>query len=381
MERVSRRDRDMKSVTSTANDAATARGATSRARRPRQDLAPRHGALTALLVLAVFYTLYITRELTLPIVLALLLAMVLTPAVRWLARWHVPRALAAAVLVLGLLAGVIYGGYSLSEPASLWLQKSPQIMKDLERKLRPIQEKVEEVDKAAQQVEKITQAQQPRTPTVQVRNPGVRQFVLSQAQQLITSTLIMFFLLYFMLATGDRLVARALWVFRSAPMRARAKEIGARVVHSISVYLGTMALINIAFGAATALLMYALGMPNPVLWGALAAILNFVPYLGALVTLSILSVVALLSFDDLGHALLVPAAFLVLNEIEGDMLTPWLLGRRLSLNPLAIFLGLVFWGWLWGAIGALLAVPIMVTLKEVCDNIERLAPIGRVLAR
>lgn len=371
----------MKSVTFTAQDVENTNGGSTRTRASRRNPWQQNGALTALLVLAVFYTLYITRELTLPIVLAVLLAMVLTPAVRWLVRLHIPRALAAAVLVLGLLSGLIYGGYTLSEPASMWLQKAPQIMKDLERKLRPIQEKVEEVDKAAQQVEKITQAQQPRTPTVQIRGAGVRQYVLSQAQQLITSTLIMFFLLYFMLATGDRLVARSLWLFRSASVRARAKDIGAKVVHSISIYLGTMALINLTFGAATALLMYALGMPNPVLWGALAAILNFLPYLGALVTLSILSVVAILSFDDLGQALLVPAAFLVLNEMEGDMLTPWLLGRRLSLNPLAVFLGLVFWGWLWGAIGAFLAVPIMVTVKEVCDNIERLSPIGRLLAR
>lgn len=191
----------------------------------------------------------------------------------------------------------------------------------------------------------------------------------------------MFFLLYFMLATGNSILARGLGLLRSASARQQAKDIGANVVHRISVYLGTMALINIAFGAATALLMYALGMPNPVLWGALAAVLNFVPYLGALVTVSILSIVALLSFDDLGQALLVPAAFLVLNQIEGDMLTPWLLGRRLSLNPLVVFLGLVFWAWLWGAVGAFLAVPIMVTVKEVCDNVERLAPIGRLLGR
>lgn len=371
----------MKSATSAATDAGTAHGGARRTRNSQRNPAPRNGALTALLVLAVFYTLYITRELTLPIVLAVLLAMVLTPAMRALMRLRVPRVLASAVLVLGLLTGLVYGGYTLSEPASLWLQKSPQIMKEFERKLRPIREKVQEVDKAAEQVEKIAQSPQASTPTVKIRATGVREFVLAQAQQLITGTLIMFFLLYFMLATGDRLVARGLWLFRSAPARARAKEIGAKIVHSISVYLSTMALINLVFGAATALLMYALGMPNPVLWGALAAVLNFVPYLGALVTVSIISVVALLSFDDLGQALLVPAAFLVLNQIEGDMLTPWLLGRRLSLNPLAVFLGLVFWGWLWGAIGAFLAVPIMVTIKEACDNIERLAPVGRMLAR
>jgi len=364
-----------------ADDATPRRHTDARSRNPRQNPWPRSGALTALLVLAVFYTLYITRELTLPIVLAVLLAMVLTPAVRALVRWHIPRALASAFLVLGLLGGLVYGGYTLSEPASLWLQKAPQMLNELERKLRPIQKKVEEVDKAAQQVEKITQAPQPRRQTVQVQETGVRQYVLSQTQQLVTGTLIMFFLLYFMLATGDRLLSRSLGLLASGPARERAKEIGARVVHSISVFLGTMALINVVFGAATALLMYLLGMPNPVLWGVLAALLNFVPYLGALVTVAILSVVALLSFDDVGQALLVPATFLVLNSLEGDVLTPWLLGRRLSLNPLVIFLGLVFWGWLWGGFGAFLAVPILVTVKEICDNVESLVPVGRILGR
>ena len=341
-----------------------------------------NSALTALLVLAVFYTLYLTRELSLPIVLALVLAMLLSPAMRGLMRLHVPRPLASAIVVLGLLGGVVYGGYALSEPASLWLQKSPQMLTELEHKLRPIKKKVEEVDKAAQQVEKITQApQQPRTPTVQVRDTGLRQYLLAQTQQVVTSALIMFFLLYFMLATGNQMLRRGLGLLPSAPARQQALDIVAKVGHSISVYLGTMALINIVFGTATAVLMYLLGMPNPVLWGVVAAVLNFVPYLGALVTLAILSVVALLSFDDLGQALLVPAAFLVLNEIEGDMITPWLLGRRLSLNPLGVFLGLVFWGWLWGAVGAFLAVPILVTLKAVCDNVERLMPLGRMLGR
>lgn len=380
MERVARRDRDMKSATSAAGTAASTNAAI-RSRTTRPPLRSRNSALTALFVLAVFYTLYITRELTLPVVLAMVLAMVLTPALRGLVRLHIPRALGAGILVLGLLGGLIYGGYTLSEPASLWLQKSPQMLNELERKLRPIRKKVEEVDKAAQQVEKITQAPKPSTPTVQVRETNLRQYVLSGAGRLVTSTLIMFFLLYFMLATGNSILARGLALLRSANARQQAKEIGANVVHRISMYLGTMALINITFGAATALLMYALGMPNPVLWGALAALLNFVPYLGALVTVSILSIVALLSFDDLGQALLVPAAFLVLNQIEGDMLTPWLLGRRLSLNPLVIFLGLVFWSWLWGAVGAFLAVPIMVTVKEVCDNVDRLTPIGRLLGR
>lgn len=351
------------------------------ARRRRSTPPPvRNGAITALLVLAVFYTLYITRELSLPIVLALLLAFLLSPLVRGLIRAHVPRPLAAAVVVLSLLATTVYGLYALSEPASLWLQKSPQLLNDLERKLRPIKEKVKEVDKAAEQVEKIARPDQPRQ-AVEVRERGVRELLLVGTQTLVTSLLIMFFLLYFLLATGDRLFQRLLDLMPSVSARKDALEIARRIERNVSAYLGTMALINVVFGAVIALTMHLLGMPNPMLWGVLAAALNFVPYLGPLVMTAILTVVALLTFEAIGDALLIPAAFVVLNQIEGDMLTPWLLGHRLSLNPLAIFLGLVFWAWLWGAVGAFLAVPILVTVKVICDSVDRFAPVGALLGR
>ena len=353
-------------------------------RRKRRTSPPppvRNGAITALLVLAVFYTLYITRELSLPIVLALLLALLLSPLVRGLIRLHVPRPLAAGVVVLSLLATTAYGLYALSEPASLWLQKAPQMLGDLERKLRPIKEKVQEVDKAAEQVEKIARPDTKPGKAVEVQPRGVRQLLLVGTQSIVTGLLIMFFLLYFLLATGDRLFQRLLDLMPSATDRKTLVDIAQRIGRHVSTYLGTMALINVVFGGVIALAMYWLGMPNPVLWGVLAAALNFVPYLGPLIMVSILSVVSLLTFEAMSDAVLVPLTFVVLNEIEGDLLTPWLLGQRLSLNPLAIFLGLVFWAWLWGAVGAFLAVPILVTLKVICDNVERLAPAAAILGR
>lgn len=353
-------------------------------RRKRRSSPPppvRNGAITALLVLAVFYTLYITRELSLPIVLALLLALLLSPLVRGLVGLHLPRPLAAGVVVLSLMATTVYGLYALAEPASLWLQKAPQMLGDLERKLRPIKEKVQEVDKAAEQVEKIARPDAKPGKAVEVQPRGVRQLLLVGTQSIVTGLLIMFFLLYFMLATGDRLFQRLLDLMPSATDRKNLVDIAHRIGRNVSTYLGTMAVINVVFGAVVALAMYWLGMPNPVLWGVLAAALNFVPYLGPLLMVGILSVVALLSFETVGEAALIPLAFVVLNEIEGDLLTPWLLGQRLSLNPLAIFLGLIFWAWLWGAVGAFLAVPILVTAKAICDNVERLAPAAAILGR
>lgn len=338
--------------------------------------------VTALFVLAVFYTLYLTRELTLPIILALLLSFLLRPAVRALQRAHVPLFLASAIVVLALVGAVAAGGYAIAEPASLWIQKSPQIMRDLEHKLRPIKQKVQEVNKAAQQVEKITAVEQPpRTTAVQVRGPSVRALVLDSAQQILTGAMVMFFLLYFLLATGESLIDRISQLARTVDGRKSVVCIVNDIERNVSRYLGSITLISCVMGVLTGLLMYALGMPNPVLWGALAAVLNFLPYIGPMVMLVILTVVALLTFDTVPRALVVTGSYFMLEAFEGQLLTPMFLGRHLSLNPVIIFLGLIFWGWLWGPAGALLAVPLLMTLKIICEHVDPLKPLGPILNR
>lgn len=361
----------------------TVSGAPRRASRPLLARAgPVRGwVVTALFVLAVFYTLYLTRGLTLPIVLALLLHFLLHPVVRALRYVRFPVHLASALVVLLLLGSLGFAGYALSEPIAQWVQKSPQIVRQLERKLRPIKEKVEEVDKAAAQVEKITKPERPPTPTVQVRNTSVRAMVWAHIEPLLTGTVVMFFLLYFLLATGERLIQRIAEIATTRSGAARVLDIANAVEHNISGYLGSITLINAGLGAGTALIAYAFGMPNPLLWGAMAMLFNFVPYLGSMVTLSILTVVAVLTFESLSYALLVPAAFLLVATLEGQVVTPLVLGRRLALNPVVVFLGLIFWGWLWGPAGALLAVPILVALKIICDHVRPLAAWGTLLGR
>ena len=147
----------------------------------------------------------------------------------------------------------------------------------------------------------------------------------------------------------------------------------------MSSYLTTVTLINAAFGVMVGVAMYWLGMPNPVLWGVLAGVTNFIPYVGALLCMAVLAVVALVHFDTLGPALAVLAVFFVLNLVESYLLTPLVVGRQLSLNPVAVFVGVLFWGWIWGVMGALLAVPILAMAKIFCDRIEGLAPVGEFL--
>jgi predicted PurR-regulated permease PerM len=332
-------------------------------------------------VLAVFYTLYLTRALTLPIVLALLLSFLLRPLVRALGRAHVPIHLASGVVVLALLGGLATAGYLLSEPLAGWLQKSPQLVNQLERKLRPIKEKVQEVDKAAAQMEKITAPRQGGSPTVEVRTTSLRAYLWDRAEPLITGGMVMFFLLYFLLATGDRLIRRISELAATVEGHQRVIDIAHSVERNISRYLASVTLINAGLGICTAVLTYVLGMPNPLLWGALAMLLNYVPYLGAFVTLSILTLVALLTFDSTTYALLVPMSFLLLTSLEGQLITPLILGKRLALNPVVLFVGLIFWGWLWGPAGALLAVPLLMTLKIVGEHVPPLASASAILSR
>jgi predicted PurR-regulated permease PerM len=337
-------------------------------------------ALTGLFVLAAFYTLYLARSFILPIVLAVLLNFLLSPVVRGLHKLHIPNALGAGLVVLGLVGGVAWGVYELSGPAYQWAQEAPRSLRKIERRLREFKKPVQTMSQATEQVEKITTVGGGRTPQrieVQTETLGERMF--SQATEIVAGGTVMLILLFFLLASGDLFLRKLIRVLPSLADKRRAVEIARQIESDISAYLVTITCINIALGLATWGLMTLLEVPNPLLWGVLATVTNFIPYLGAIVMIAILSAVGFLSFDELGRALLVPGAFIGLNLLESYLVTPLVLGRRLTLNPVVIFLGLTFWGWLWGIAGALIAVPIMAVLKIFCDHSERLAAIGEFL--
>jgi predicted PurR-regulated permease PerM len=188
-------------------------------------------------------------------------------------------------------------------------------------------------------------------------------------------------LLYFLLAAGDLFLQKLIKVLPQFRDKKKAVSIARETEASISTYLVTVTLVNLTLGLAVAGVMYLLGMPNPLLWGALAALVEFVPYLGATALVAVLSLAGLVTFEQIGHALLVPAAYLGVNILQSQFISPLILGRRLTLNPVAIFVGLVFWWWIWGVPGAFIAVPLLATFKIFCDHIEALAPIGEFLGR
>jgi predicted PurR-regulated permease PerM len=339
-------------------------------------------ALVGLLVLGVFYTLYFASAVFIPIALAVLFSLLLAPLVRRLARFGVPEALGAAIVLALVLAGVVFGILRLAEPAADWLARAPYSFARLEERVRDLRTPVEQVQEATRKVEELADMQaEPGRPAVVVEGPSLAQSLAIGTYSFLTAAAITTVLLYFMLASGDLFLLKLVQALPRLRDKKLAIEIARRSEREISTYLLTITCVNAVLGIATGIAMALLGMPNPVLWGVVAGMLNFVPYLGPTITIAILAFVALLSFDTWPEILLPPLVFLLLTALEGQLITPFVVGRRLMLNPVVIFISLLIWGWLWGIPGMLMAVPLLAAFKILCDHIEPMTPFGAFLGR
>jgi predicted PurR-regulated permease PerM len=338
----------------------------------------RHVALVGLALLALLYTLHFAQAFVLPIVVAILLNLLLSPVVRILRNHGIPEPLGAGILIVLVLGIVVFGAYRLTPVASAWVARAPESLETLQRKVQTLRQPVERVTRAAEQVEQATDMDK-KTPQVEIKGPSLTQQVFGGTTALLSAAMVVIFLTYFLLAAGDLFLQKLVGLLPQLKDKKTAVRIVRDTEAQISRYLVTTTLINAGVGVATGLALALVGMPNPVLWGVVAAVLNFVPYIGGLVNTVILTLAALLTFEDVGHALLVPVVFTVINILEGNLITPMIVGRRMRLNTVAVFIGLIFWWYLWGIPGALLAVPIMATIKIASDHIESLAPIGEFL--
>jgi predicted PurR-regulated permease PerM len=339
-------------------------------------------SITGLFVLAALYTLYFARAFFLPIVLAVLLDFLLSPLIRALKRARVPEPLGAALVIVGLLGTAGVAVYGLVGPAREWGAKLPASMREAENRLRKLRTPVEQVSKTAEQVEQVAKVDNgAKTQEVVVKGPTLTKRLFGTTQTLIASAFEVVILLYFLLAAGDLFLQKLIKVLPQFRDKKKAVAIARETEASISTYLVTVTLVNLALGLAVGIVMFLLKMPNPLLWGALAALAEFIPYLGASAVVTLLTLAGLVTFEEVGHALLIPAAYLGVNVLQSQLLAPLILGRKLTLNPVAIFVGLVFWWWIWGVPGAFIAVPLIATFKIFCDHIEALAPIGEFLGR
>jgi predicted PurR-regulated permease PerM len=300
-----------------------------------------------------------------PVLFAVFIALLLSPTVDVLVRRRVPRIIAAAVVMATLIAlvGALLG--ATWRPARAWLETAPATLQKLERKLRPFTRFIAKVESVSTQAERMTEpgGGDARRPTPVALDP--KGFVKS-TQEWIVALVSMVFLALFLLATDLGSLGRR-WA--GTPW-ARAGPVIERVRGELGRYFSAVTLSNLLLGLGTAVTMWLLGMPNPLLWGVIAFTLNFVPYAGSAVTLVLLTAVALVSFDGIGKALSVAGTYLLLTTLEGQVLQPVLVGRRLDISPPVVLLGLWFGSWLWGVAGVALAMPMLVAIKAGAREIS-----------
>ena len=366
------------------SDAQEAEEVESRARSRVAELSQRPFdvgsiALTGLFVLAVFYTIYFMRSILLPIVLALLLSYLLRPIVRGLAQIKIPLPVSAALLLIGFFGLIAYGMSVLATPAAEWLQKAPAGFAELQRKLLPVKKSVAQVTQATGEIEKLasTNAQ---TKGVELKRRPIAEVLFMRTPEFIASAVLSLILLYFLLVYDQAFIAKLVKLLPTLSDKKAAVGIAHDIEEQISRYLFTVTAINVCLGVAVGAAVGLLGLRNPVMWGVMVALLNFVPYLGALTGIICMTIGAALSFDSLGYAFVFPAVYLSFGVLEGSFITPWIMGRSLTLNPVIILLSLTFWGWIWGIVGIILAVPILAAFKILCAHIKPMEPLAEFLS-
>lgn len=337
----------------------------------------------ALLLLAGLACAYVARALLFPIIMAVVLALLLRPAVTALQRFRIPESIGSAFVLALVVAAVAALATNLYEPAARWAELGPGELRQLERKLRDVARPVQAMRGATDKVAGLADATAPaasKKPAVVVERPSFTE-VIGTAQWAVGAALVTLILLYFLLASGDLFLRKLIRVIPGLRDRILAVEISRSLQAEIGGYFAATTLINIGLGVATTLAMMALGMPSPALIGTAAALLNFLPYIGPAVTLLGIFVVSALAFDGVTQTLLPVLAFLALTTIEGQLVQPIVLGRRLALNPVAVFIWVLLWGWLWGVPGLLVAVPMLVALRICAEKIPSLHPLAELLGR
>lgn len=338
-------------------------------------------SLVVLAILGVVAALYVGRGLFIPIALALFLNTLLRPFIRYLEKYRVPAPVGAAIVVLGLLGVVVGTGMVLAKPAQAWMINAPERLNDAQVRLRALYKPFQKVSAAAANLSNTTSAPQgtrttvtlaPTTPAFVTRLFGTTASVLMGGATILL-------LLYLLLAAGGTFLVRLTGIIPTRANKRAAAHIAAEVETAVAQYLAVSTMLYIIEAGLVGLACWALGMPSPLLWAALTLMLEFIPYIGGAVLVVILTIGALASFDSVGRAVLVPISYLVISAVQNNLASPILYGNRLKLNPVAVLIAVLFWGFLWGAIGAILAVPIVAAIKILCDHIDALSSLGKFL--
>lgn len=334
-------------------------------------------ALKVLAWIAVGAVLYVGKPAFAPILFAVLLAMLLSPLVDLLELHHVPRMLASVFSVGILLATIVITIDAAWSPTLAWIDDAPAILQKVEQKVRPLRRIIARIESVTSRASSLT------TLTSQNANNtagSARMDALATTRTVLIDTATVAILTVFFLAIGARTLRRMEAAFVNHGYRYQCMRVVEAVRHELSRYFATLALINIGLGLVIAGVMALWGLPSPWLWGIVVALLNFVPYVGPTISLFVLTIVSLVTFEGYGPAIGVAGSFLLITTIEGQFVQPLLIGQRLNLNPIMLFAGIWLAGWFWGIAGVVLATPVLIALKEIANRQSGLSVMKALLS-
>ncbi|MEX2176084.1 MAG: AI-2E family transporter [Pirellulaceae bacterium] len=366
-------------VSASSADAPAARAANDDQRAASRP--PASSATTVLAVLAVLAALYVARDLLVPMALAVLLALLLRPLLRRLRHLHIPDLVGAFLLVGGLAALFVTGFLTLAGQAQSWLAEGPATVRQVQAMLPRRSGPIGDWQETTQAVQNLTQTQGSSEPLkVEFDSSETAYTVLGFSGHFVGAAVIVFVLAYFLLALSETLLRQALSSRGKFVEKRNIVELLRNVEGGISRYLLTITAINIGLGVATALVTWLMGIPNPVLWGVMAMLLNYVPHVGAFLCMAVLFLVGSVTHESLVYGGLTAGAFALLTSAESYFITPMVLSKSLQLSPLAVILAILIGGWFWGIPGGLMAAPLLTILKIICDQFTSLQPIAALLA-
>ncbi len=339
-------------------------------------------ALILLAVLATLWAIHVARDVLMPIALAVIFSLILQPALSTLESWRLPKPLAAMLLVVALIGSLSASVWLLSSSALEWVQRLPESRDSLAQFAGSFQREVQEVDIAAKEIVAMAEDIMPGDATAQtvvVAQQSWQTDASVTAGQIILNGGLAAALLFFLLTSSRELILRC--VAAQPDRRDRARALRALIASQaqLSRYLATNFAMNLCFGAVVGLCLWLLDFPDPALWGVIAFALRFVPFVGALVTAGLLAMVAAISFDALWIIVTVPLGFLSFSVLTAQFVDPLVYGLRFRLSPVIVFIWMLFWAWLWGVPGVLLAVPLLVLFQVCCQYIGWLSPVAVVI--
>ena len=335
--------------------------------------------LGGLFVLAMLTAVYVASEIVLPMIFAVMFNLLLQPALHALEKLHVPRVLGSIVLILVVVGTIVGIGAAVSGPAETWIAKLPEGIPRIVQRLRFLDAPITTLKTFLAAANNFGSAGPQRSSAGPFDGGAILSSVFADTRSFAGGLFTTVMFLYFLLVAGDSFLRRLVEVLPRFASKRQAVDISQQIGHDISAYLLTITLMNALVGVATALVMWATGVGDPVLWGTVAFILNYVPIFGPAAGFFIFLFAGALTIDSTWQALLPAALYVGIHVIEGETATPMLLAKRFTLNPVFVVFSFVFWFWLWGVPGAILSAPILATTKIICDRIRPLAALGHVL--